>query len=289
MEVDEVETGQLLQRFGCMQTVDHADLIEQMRRLIGEDFSESKASFYLEMSNWNVQTAVGYYYDLEAGSGAVGGGVGPNPNDTPMPSMSFLRDVTVGEGESVPPSTDFVKTWAVRNSGKMAWPPGCVLKLASGQNLAANAAASVSVHALAPETEMNLSLQMRSPDAPGIYESQWRMATPTGSYFGDPIWCILTVEPAGTMALTQQLNAFHVLDSSAANNSTSLFSTSAPSAIRPNSPTDANLSVMSPRDLLRPRTLSTSQSDNTIADTADNVAAADASNSVVIPEDEEMN
>ncbi len=47
MEVDEVETGQLLQRFGCMQTVDHADLVEQMRRLVGQEVTESKAAFYL--------------------------------------------------------------------------------------------------------------------------------------------------------------------------------------------------------------------------------------------------
>ena len=55
MEVDpEIDTG-LLEQFGSLQTVDHADLIRQMRRLVGgEDaISESCASFYLEMSNWN--------------------------------------------------------------------------------------------------------------------------------------------------------------------------------------------------------------------------------------------
>lgn len=31
--------------------------------------------------------------------------------------MSFVRDVTIGEGESVPPSTTFTKTWTVQNSG----------------------------------------------------------------------------------------------------------------------------------------------------------------------------
>ena len=38
-----------------------------MRRLVGgEDvISESSATFYLEMSNWNVSQAVGHYFDLQ--------------------------------------------------------------------------------------------------------------------------------------------------------------------------------------------------------------------------------
>ena len=54
MEVDEIDTG-LLEQFGSLQTVDHADLVRQMRKLVGgdESISEAIARFYLEMSNWN--------------------------------------------------------------------------------------------------------------------------------------------------------------------------------------------------------------------------------------------
>ena len=31
--------------------------------------------------------------------------------------MSFVQDVTIGEGESVPPKTKFIKTWKIRNPG----------------------------------------------------------------------------------------------------------------------------------------------------------------------------
>ena len=31
--------------------------------------------------------------------------------------MTFVRDVTIGEGESVPPNTTFVKTWRIQNNG----------------------------------------------------------------------------------------------------------------------------------------------------------------------------
>lgn len=41
--------------------------------------------------------------------------------------MSFVKDVTIGEGESVPPDTPFTKTWRIQNTGKPAgsvhdWP-----------------------------------------------------------------------------------------------------------------------------------------------------------------------
>lgn len=37
----------------------------------------------------------------------------------PLPNMTFIQDVTIGEGESVPPDTNFTKTWRVQNSGKL--------------------------------------------------------------------------------------------------------------------------------------------------------------------------
>lgn len=33
--------------------------------------------------------------------------------------MKFLCDITIGEGESVAPDTKFVKTWRIKNSGKL--------------------------------------------------------------------------------------------------------------------------------------------------------------------------
>lgn len=53
----------------------------------------------------NLQAAIGAYYDFES------------PNIS-MPSMSFVEDVTIGEGESIPPDTQFIKTWRIQNSGK---------------------------------------------------------------------------------------------------------------------------------------------------------------------------
>lgn len=55
----------------------------------------------------NLQAAIGAYYDFES------------PNIA-APCMSFVRDVTIGEGESVPPDTPFTKTWRIQNTGQLA-------------------------------------------------------------------------------------------------------------------------------------------------------------------------
>ena len=37
------------------------------------------------------------------------------------PAMSFISDVTIGEGEAVPPNTEFLKTWRIQNSGRLRY------------------------------------------------------------------------------------------------------------------------------------------------------------------------
>jgi hypothetical protein len=226
MEVDDTETGQLLQQFSSMQTQDRQDLISQMRRLVGGGetaLSEAKATFYLEMANWSVPVAVGYYFDLEAST--VEG-----PLREALPAMTFVADITVGEGESVPPNTIFTKTWTLRNSGSTSWPAGCSLRLSSGHSMGLSTASPPKIPQVTPSCTTNLTLQMTSPAEPGIYESQWRLATPTGAFFGDPIWAIVTVDPSGTMAVTQQLSDLKCQP---------MENHAVASAQRPTSPTDA--------------------------------------------------
>ena len=273
MEVDE-ETGQLLQRFSTMQTQDRQDQINQMRRLVGSHLTEEKAKFYLEMSNWNVMSAVGFFFDLEENATE-------NPLETIqlIPEMVFISDSTVGEGESVPPGTNFVKTWTVRNSGARPWPSGCTLKLASGHAMGVRSV-SISVPALAAGASSNFSVQMTSPAEVGIYEQQWRIATPNGVFFGDPIWSIVNVDSAGTLALTQQLNAFKAFDEDGSSMTPVLnpFTANSVSTPRPSSPTDAQLEDISPRNILTSRLAA-----------QDQAASSHSEASVKMEDDEEMN
>jgi hypothetical protein len=55
-----------------------------------------------------LQAAVCAYYDFDQ----------PSLTNIRLPVMSFVRDITIGEGEAVPPSTKFIKTWRIKNIGK---------------------------------------------------------------------------------------------------------------------------------------------------------------------------
>jgi hypothetical protein len=50
---------------------------------------------------------VGAYYDFNS-----------SQSIEKLPNMEFLQDITIGEGEAVPQSTRFIKTWRLKNNGK---------------------------------------------------------------------------------------------------------------------------------------------------------------------------
>nr|CAG4638034.1 EOG090X0CQ9 [Chydorus sphaericus] len=216
MEVDDIEQN-LLQQFSCMGTTDHEVLVSQLRKLVGDDVNETTAAFFLDMNNWNLQAAICSYFEFQS--------------THKLPNMALIQDVTIGEGESVPPRTDFIKTWKVSNSGDDQWPEGSQLVFTGGVNLSRQN--TVPVMALNPGEVCDISVDMSSPEQPGMYESKWRMVTPSGSYFGDTIWVIISVAEGGTLALTQQLTHFNALGSVIPNGSPPFNPFAAQNGVRP--------------------------------------------------------
>uniref|UniRef100_A0A6I8NWX4 Protein ILRUN n=1 Tax=Ornithorhynchus anatinus TaxID=9258 RepID=A0A6I8NWX4_ORNAN len=160
---------ELMQKFSCLGTTDKDVLISEFQRLLGFQLNPAGCAFFLDMTNWNLQAAIGAYYDFES----------PNIN---VPSMSFVEDVTIGEGESIPPDTQFTKTWRIQNSGTEAWPPGVCLKYVGGDQF--GHVNMVMVRSLEPQEMADVSVQMCSPSTAGMYQGQWRMCTATGLYYG---------------------------------------------------------------------------------------------------------
>lgn len=77
-------------------------------------------------------------------------------------------------------------------SGDEAWPPGCNLRYCCGDNLSNTDRAIVSI--LEPGQEADVSVEMASPATTGVYQSQWRMSTPTGLFFGGEYLIIIKNE-----------------------------------------------------------------------------------------------
>ncbi|RDD46578.1 Uncharacterized protein C6orf106, partial [Trichoplax sp. H2] len=204
----------LMQKFSVLGTTDHDILIKQLQEYLNYQLSPSGCEFFLDMNNcttccyfsFNVITmpylmlellALGSYFDYNA------------PTEY-LPSMTFIQDVTIGEGESVQPNTQFVKTWRIQNSGQKRWPDSVRLRFIGGDQLGPSHEVRVQSHDA--QEIGDVSVVMISPNQPGTFQGRWRMATQEGLFFGDIIWVIISVENSGLLGLTQQLSYINTRD-----------------------------------------------------------------------------
>jgi len=200
---DDGLSADLIQRLSCLNTNDRDELVAHLKQFLGSALNDEHAQFWLEMNNWNLQAAICAYFDYDQATMS-------NQHMMMMNlCMKFVSDVTIGEGEEVPPNSRFTKTWRIANNGEETWPPGCCLRFFDGDQLCHTD--RVLVDQLAPNETTDVSVEMLSPQSAGIYQGQWRMVTPTGQSFGDVIWVIITVSEGGLLTLTQQMSNLHDL------------------------------------------------------------------------------
>ncbi|KAH8274187.1 hypothetical protein KR018_001599 [Drosophila ironensis] len=157
----------LLQQFSCMGTTDHEDLISQFQSLMNNQMNRESARFYLEMSNWSLQTAVGCYLDFCSLQS--------------LPSMKIVQ----GKHLSVQQ-----QAFQLQNDGTERWPSNCYLTSPIQTQ-------RINVPALRPGETCDILADLM-PTQPPI---MWRLCTPNGWYFGDAIWMI----PPGTQASQDEL------------------------------------------------------------------------------------
>ncbi|XP_034489883.1 transcription factor SPT20 homolog isoform X1 [Drosophila innubila] len=157
----------LLQQFSCMGTTDHEDLISQFQSLMNNQMNRESARFYLEMSNWNLQTAVGCYLDFC--------------------SLQSLPSMKIVQGQHVNAQQ---QAFQLQNDGNERWPNGCYLTSPIQTQ-------RINVPSLRPGETCDILADL-IPTQPAI---MWRLCTPNGWYFGDAIWMI----PPGTQASQDEL------------------------------------------------------------------------------------
>ncbi|XP_055524068.1 protein ILRUN isoform X2 [Wyeomyia smithii] len=187
---DDIEQNFLTQ-FSSMVTTDKDDLIKQFQTL-GENLNYSTAAFFLDMSNWNLQAAVGCYFDFMFFSR--------------LPSVKIISDLTIGKDEKVTPNTQFQLSWQLQNNGETSWPVGSYLRSELDDR-------KYDVPSLAPNDTTIITVDVTSPPTFGFFTSKWFLCTPYGSQFGDSITSNLDVCENGTLAITQHLSQLQTLAS----------------------------------------------------------------------------
>jgi len=117
--------------------------------------------------------------------------------------MAFVADVTVPDKTAMTPGQKFTKTWRVRNNGSCAWPVGSKLAFTGGEAMGGSALTLEDVVDAGDDVE--LSVAMTAPGTSGSYRGNWRMANPSGAYFGDEVYVLILV--GGTATITPTAKA----------------------------------------------------------------------------------
>jgi hypothetical protein len=118
----------------------------------------------------------------------VGGGAGSlNADGTPAGATAsacynatYLADVTVPDGTRFDNNKEFTKTWKVRNSGTCEWTADTEIAFISGSQL--GAPGTVTVGALDPGAEIEISVPMKTTDQNGNFTGVWQLRNAEGFY-----------------------------------------------------------------------------------------------------------
>ncbi|CAK9210331.1 unnamed protein product, partial [Sphagnum troendelagicum] len=119
----------------------------------------------------------------------------------------FVQDVTIFDGTELSPGASFTKIWRLRNSGSLPWPKECRLVYVGGdEELGGSVDDETSLllelpeQGLAPQEEVNVSVDLVAPMQPGRYVSYLRLVAPSpppseGQRFGHRLWVLIHVTP----------------------------------------------------------------------------------------------
>ncbi|MCL5428370.1 MAG: NBR1-Ig-like domain-containing protein [Chloroflexi bacterium] len=112
-------------------------------------------------------------------------------------AAKFEADVTVPDGEDHAPDTAFVKTWRLRNIGTCSWSTSYSVVFVSGNSMGGPASQNLTV-TVAPNTTVEVSINLKAPRETGSYTGYWTLKNATGQTFGDSFYVQIDVTGSGS-------------------------------------------------------------------------------------------
>jgi hypothetical protein len=111
-------------------------------------------------------------------------------------NAAFDGDVTIPDGTVLKPGQDFVKTWAVKNSGSCTWDEGYTFAFIGGDSAIdpVNFQIKQTKDFVASGEGVNISINLTAPLAEGKYTGTWRWRTDNGYYFGSLFSVVIEVK-----------------------------------------------------------------------------------------------
>jgi hypothetical protein len=98
---------------------------------------------------------------------------------------SYVADITVPDGTMVPPGTQFVKTWAVKNAGSCTWTSDYSLVWIGAALMEAPNRVPLTTQNILPGQTAHISVTLTAPNEIGKHVfSQWKLMNNNGQVFG---------------------------------------------------------------------------------------------------------
>lgn len=120
---------------------------------------------------------------------------------TPAPGgpdqAQFVSDVTVPDGTSYAPGTDFTKTWRLQNAGTTTWTTEYDLVFAGGDQMGGASSTPLS-QSVAPGETIDVSVDLTAPDTAGTKTGFWILSNAQGQTFQTSFFVQINVTGAGT-------------------------------------------------------------------------------------------
>lgn len=114
-------------------------------------------------------------------------------------NSAFVADVTIPDNTVMTPGQVFDKTWAFQNTGTCAWTAGYTIIFSNGDLMGGNTR-PINL-AVAPQAQVNVTVKLTAPTAPGTYKGYWRLANGKASPFGGFVSVVIVVG-GGTTTVT---------------------------------------------------------------------------------------
>jgi len=105
----------------------------------------------------------------------------------------FLHHTSFPDNSTLAPATAFEKTWSLFNSGQISWPAGSTLLCIDRQNVFSAVPTNICSITVAPNSEANITVSLKTPQDPGLYQSYFKLITPEGKKFGQRLRCQIFV------------------------------------------------------------------------------------------------
>ena len=121
----------------------------------------------------------------------------PNPN-----KMAFVTDVTIPDGQVIPPGSKFVKTWRIKNTGTTTWIANYKVRLWAGNSFGAPSSFLLGQE-VKPNSEVDISIEFTAPSQSGEYIASWILSDVQEANFGTTFFVNFVVGVPASPTATQ--------------------------------------------------------------------------------------